>query len=118
MGVGEQQRRERILDLLGTIIEQPKPPSTMAVGALAMRSWALTRRTSQDYIDDLVAMGYARLHADGTITATELGERAVLELPARPKAPAIPASEVPLPPSPPSSKPEEGVGGTENAEQG
>ena len=99
MALRLEERRQRILDLVGILMDKG-PVSTASLGAAAMRSWALTRRTSQDYIDDLVAMGYARLHADGTISATAMGERAVLELPNRSSAPKIPASEAPLPPPP------------------
>lgn len=106
MGVSEQDRRERLLDLLGVAAEHKT--SSAALGGLAMRNWALRRATAQDYIDDLVAMGYLILRPDGSVEVTKLGHAAVLDLPPV-KAPRVRASEVPTPPehpvspSPPSS---------------
>jgi len=106
MGVSEAHRRQRLLDLLAAAVEHKI--SSANLGALGMRTWALTRRASQDYIDDLVSMGYLILRQDGACEVTRLGHRAILDLPAPVPAPTIKASEVPLPPphdGPPTPSP-------------
>ena len=112
MGVSGVDRRQRLLDLVGTVLDladADRPVRCSELGAVAMRTWALTRRSSQDYVDDLIAMGWLVLRPGGTVAVTRAGERAVLDLPARAKAPPVAPSEAPLPPQrepiPPATPP-------------